>query len=299
MQARTSLAASAALACVIGALLMLTSRPGEAELSKPAPRQAAFVRSMEGTAPDGRLTVAADDALVIDAELTRLFDYYLAGQGEKSLADIRLETERELERRLKPQAAQQAKRLLAAYWRYKEALGELEASLPKTKGAAAALRQRMAARQHLRSRYFTGSEIAGLFAFDDAYDLDAVARLEIHQDPTLSDAQKQQKLAAQDAALSPALREEREAPRRILLLEETAASMRAQGASDDDLYRLRAASLNPEAATRLAQLDHEEAAWKARIASYRARRTADPVALQALRNELFTPQEQLRLRAYE
>jgi len=59
----------------------------------PPPRQApdlfAFVPSMEGTRPDGNVTVATDDALVIDAELGHLFDYYLAGIGEKPLAAIR------------------------------------------------------------------------------------------------------------------------------------------------------------------------------------------------------------------
>jgi lipase chaperone LimK len=299
MRTRTGLASGAALAAVIGTILMLTSQPSEAELPKEKPRQAAFVRSMEGTFPDGQLKLAAGDALVVDAELTRLFDYYLAGQGEQTLAEIRLETERELERRLKPHAAREAKRLLAAYWRYKAALGELEATLPQPAGAAAALRQRMVARQQLRAQYFTASEMAGLFGFDDAYDQDAVARLEISQDKSLTEQQRQQKLAAQDAALSPALREEREAPRRILMLEESAAKMRAQGASEDEVYRMRAASLTPEAATRLAELDREEAAWKTRIATYQARRTSDPVALQALRDELFTQDEQKRLRAYE
>lgn len=44
---------------------------------------------MEGTRPDGNVTVAAGDALVIDVELGHLFDYYLAGLGEKPLAAIR------------------------------------------------------------------------------------------------------------------------------------------------------------------------------------------------------------------
>lgn len=299
MSTRSVSAAGAALAVTIGAILYLTAQPSTAELPAAAPRQIAFVRSMEGTQVDGQLKVAAGDELVVDAELTRLFDYYLAGQGEKSLAEIRQETERELERRLKPQVVGQAKRMLAAYWRYKEALGELEATLPKARGAAAALRQRMAARQQLRSRFFTGSEIAGLFGFEDAYDADAVLRLEINQDSTLTDQQKKQKLAAQDAAMPAALRAEREAPRRILMLEESAARLRAEGAGEDDIYRMRAAALSPEAAVRLAEVDRDEAAWKTRIASYLSRRTADPAALQKLRDELFTPDEQKRLRAYE
>ena len=70
---------------------------------------------MESTRPDGNVTVAAGDALVVDAELGHLFDYYLAGLGEKPLAAIRSQIELELDRRLAPAPAREAKRLLGAY----------------------------------------------------------------------------------------------------------------------------------------------------------------------------------------
>ena len=58
------------------------------------------------------------------------------------------------------------------------------------------------------------------------------------------------------------LREEKQAPYRVLLLEENVAKMRAQGASDDDIYRLRASSTTPEAAARLADLDRDKSNGK-------------------------------------
>ena len=87
--------------------------------------------------------------------------------------------------------------------------------------------------------------------------------------------------------------------------------MRAQGASQDDIYRMRAAALTPEAAARLAEVDQEEAAWKSRIASYLAERKSTlatsvklsdaerDTALQQLRQARFTADEQKRLAAYE
>jgi lipase chaperone LimK len=261
---------------------------------------------MAGTTPDGRLA-SAGDALVVDAELARLFDYYLAGQGETSLAEIRAATERELERRLKPGEAAQAKRLLDQYWRYKEALVTLEPSLAPASGMAAALRQRMAARAELRGQFFSFAEMQGLFGVDDAYDADAVTRLEIKQDRALTEAQRRARLAALDAAQSPTLREHREAPRRILALAEQAERMRASGAGDDEVYRMRAAAISPEAANRLADLDREEADWSRRIALYQQQRRAilqGPTAAQGaaqeqLRQLLFSADEQRRLAAYE
>jgi lipase chaperone LimK len=92
-------------------------------------------------------------------------------------------------------------------------------------------------------------------------------------------------------------------------LEEAAQKIRAQGGSEDDVYRMRAAATSPEAANRLADVDRDEAAWKARIAAYRAQRVdvlAAPggeaehaAAMSDLRNRLFTPQEQRRLAAYD
>lgn len=270
-----------------------------------------FVRSLEGTRPDGDIKVGAGDALVVDAELRRLFDYYLAAVGEKSLDAIRAEIERELERRLQPGAAMEAKRLLARYLDYKRELVEVEKNPQLAGSAIEAIRSRFAAMQQVRGRFFSAKENEGLFGFEDAYDMDAVARLEISQDTSLTGKQKQEKLAALDAAMSPALREAHEAPQQIIRLEEAAQKMRAQGAGEDAVYRMRAAALSPEAAARLAEVDQEDALWKNRIANYLAERNtfvarnanlpdADrQTALQQLRDMRFNIDEQKRLSAYE
>lgn len=119
----------------------------------PPPRQDpdlfAFVRSMEGTRPDGNVTVATGDTLVIDAELSHLFDYYLAGLGEKPLAAIRSQIELELDRRLAPAPAREAKRLLGAYLAYQQALAGIE---PHLRPSGDALRAVEAARARLQAK---------------------------------------------------------------------------------------------------------------------------------------------------
>lgn len=263
----------------------------------------AFVRSMEGTTPDGNVRQSEEGQLVVDAELGHLFDYYLAGLGEKDLAAIRSEIERELERRLKPGAAAQAKRLLASYLDYKRALVDLEQGLKPGADLASSARARLAAVQQLRGRFFTAQESAGLFGFSDAYDLDALARIDISVNPKLTAPQKAEQLAALDKKLSPAMREEREAPSRVVRTEETVLKMRAQGATDDEVYRQRAAAFSTEGANRLAQLDREEAEWKQRIAAYQGERAAiapgAEALMQQLRNKYFSQDEQRRLGAYE
>lgn len=290
-----------------GCLLYLSWPEGQPEPAAPVEAQSAdpfaFVRSMEGTRPDGNVKQSAEGELVVDAELGHLFDYYLAGMGEKDLAAIRAEIERELDRRLKPGAAAQAKRLLASYLDYKRALAALEPGLKDLGDMAKSARARMEAVHKLRANFFTPAEIAGLFGFSDAYDLDALARVDISLDPKLTAPQREAKLAELDKKLSPAMREEREAPSRVIRTEESVQKMRAEGATDDEIYRLRAAAFSTEAANRLAVLDREEAAWKGKISTYLAERASVPAgaeaAMQQLRDKYFSAEEQRRLGAYE
>ncbi|MES2019186.1 MAG: lipase secretion chaperone [Pseudomonadota bacterium] len=305
MAAPSTLIKLGAGAMAIGLLYATFSQHESVAVQAPAAPSDpfAFVRSMEGTRPDGDVKLDAQGQLVIDAELAHLFDYYLAGLGETDLAAIRSEIERELERRFKPGPAAQAKRLLTSYLAYKRALAGIDQGALAASGMAGAARARLQAMQKLRHDFFTPAEIAGLFGFSDAYDADALARLDISADATLTAAQRAAKLALLDSKLSPALREEREAPSRVLRTEESVARLRAQGASDDDVYRLRAAAFSTEAASRLAELDRDEAAWKARIVHYLAERAAMPAgaggALQQLRDKYFSADEQRRLGAYE
>lgn len=308
---RAGLAALLLAAC---ALYFTTREAAPPPASAPASKQGAdliaFVPSMQGTRPDGDVKTLPDEQLVVDAELGHLFDYYLAGLGEKDLGAIKAEIERELDRRLKPAPARQAKLLLASYLSYKQALAGMEATLKPGGDIAQSARARLLAMRQLRPAYFTAAQSAGLFAAGDALEDDAMARLEIGFDQGLSAEQKKTRLAALDQRMPAALREEREAPAKIIRLEESMAQLRAKGAGDNEIYSLRAAALSPEAAARLADVDREEAAWKVRIGAYLAQRKAlaaqsvqaaeqNDAALQRLRDASFTPDEQRRLGAYE
>jgi lipase chaperone LimK len=292
------------------AWLTATSGAGPADpasdaAAAPAPDGSPVGRAAADTQPDGAVRADVNDRLQVNAELAYLFDYYLAGLGQRPLEAIRTDIIRELDKRLRPAPAAEARRLLDAYLAYKRALVDLERDLPPAPDPVQSARQRLAAVQQLRSAYFSNDESAGLFAASDAYDLDAIARLDINSDASLSDAQRQQRLAALDARLPPKLREDREAPTRIIKLEAAVSQARAQGADDNEIYRLRATALSPSAAARLADVDREEADWQRRISAYQTQlrqlqqSASDANALQQLRDAGFTPDEQKRLPAYE
>lgn len=313
-------AMGAALTAVV--LVWALSRDGEAAVDPTAASAAAgastaFVKSQEGTEPDGKLLAQGTAGAVGDntplayGELRRMFDYYLSAIGEQSLPVITQQIQTELNRRLSPPQAQKARRLLDLYLAFKRALVDLEARPGMAGNGVAGMRQRMLTQQDLRAQYFSAEELEGMFGFEDAMDADAIARLEVSQNPKLSAAQKKEQLAALDAALPAALRADRDATQAVGRMEQRAADMRAQGASDDEIFRMRAKAFDAPAASRLAELDREEAVWKQRIATYleardqllrtqaNASSSERQQALTSLQQSQFSEAEQRRLAAYE
>lgn len=265
-----------------------------------APAARAFAPSLEGTRPDGAVRVAPDDSIVVDAQLIALFEYYLSTVGERSPSEVQARIERELDRTLRPAAADLAKHVLARYLAYKRALATLEAGPGLAGPDAASLVRRLDALARVRAQFFSKAEIAAIFGQEDAANADALARLRIQEDHSLTAQQRQERLAALEASLPAGLREEREAPLRIARLQQEAERMRAAGAAEEDIFRVRAEAFGSDAASRLAEVDREEAAWKQRIGAYLAQRKGlSTEAVSALRSRMFSEEEQRRLPVYE
>ena len=304
-------AVAAAALVVIGLQALPASAPraiAATPVAAPADARPAAATSLAGTTPDGAATAAPDQSLLLAPALIRLFDYWLTTVGERPLAAIRADVEHDLDTRLGPRAAREAKDLFSRYLQFKTALKDQRPPKPAARSVdtlRAGLRTMLA----LRAAYFTDAESQALFGPQDAEARDALARMAIEQDPALTDAQRRERLAAYDARLPASVRAEREAPLLVTRLQDDAQKIRAQGGSEDDVYRMRAAATSPEAANRLADLDRDEAAWKARIAAWQAQRASvlsapggdadHAAAMDDLRNRLFTPEEQRRLAAYE
>lgn len=286
------------------------SAPAQHAVDAKASADAPPVRpsSLAGTTPGGAATAAADQSLVLDPALIRLFDYWLTTVGERPLGDIRAQVRHDLDGRLGPLAARQANDVFDRYLRFKTALKDQRPSAAKG-SSIDLLRDGLRRMLALRATFFDDAESRALFGPQDAEATAALARMAIEQDPALTTAQREERLAALDARLPADVRADREAPLLVTRLDEAAQKMRAGGGSEDDVYRMRAAATSPEAANRLADLDRDEAAWKARIATYQSQRAgvlATPgseadhaAAMGELRNRLFTPEEQRRLAAYE
>ncbi|WP_292932400.1 lipase secretion chaperone [Noviherbaspirillum sp.] len=93
--------------------------------------------------------------------------------------------------------------------------------------------------------------------------------------------------------------------RQLADAQQAARELRAKGASDDEIYRMRAEALSAETAARLADMERAESMWQARVDAYLAERNAlfggdaQQAALQQLRDARFSAEEQKLLAAYE
>lgn len=282
---------------------------------------AVFVRSLEGTKPDGRLhffsnlptTASVSSADLPNLALKRMFDYYLSALGEADETAVLRQIDQEIDKNMSGAYASAARTLLSNYVAYKKTLSELDKSLAEKDTTdpegVGKLRTRFEAMRQLREKYFDWHEQDQMFSFDDAYDSVALSQLEISFNTALTPTQKEQQLQALKSSLPAQVKAELDAPRQVAQIQNKVDTLRAQGASDDDIYRLRAQAFSPEAAARLAEVDRQEAAWQHRIAQLQAERqrirqtiespAEQQVAFQALERQKFSDQERPRLVAYE
>lgn len=291
---------------LLSAAMALQSPPPPAPVAAPAPKpqRPLFAPSLSGTQPDGEIALGD---LQLNPALLQRFDYYLTATGERSLADITAQISRDLDQELKPSAAAEAKRILAKYLQFKEALASLALNPALAGQSLDTLHLRLLAIQNIRSRFFTRDEITALFAEEDQQDAQLEERLAISQNRQLGAQQQAQQLAALDSRLSAGQQKARSSLTTHLTLAAQVEAAKLQGAGTGQIYQLRSQSAGEAAAARLAALDVEEAAWQAKTERYLAEKSVLPSlppaerdsARQQLRDRYFSAQEQKRLAAYE
>jgi lipase chaperone LimK len=258
--------------------------------------------SLEGTEADGAVTADAAGHLVIDRELRRLFDHFLAATGEEPPATIRARIVAALAARLPAPAVAEAVAILDRYLAYRDAARRLTPPADPRAGLDQV--------HDLRLRMFSPEVVVAFFADEEAATYAALDRRDALTDPALSAAERERRLAEIDARLPAAARDARAAA--TAPIEELAReqAMRAAGATAEQIATARTAHLGSGAAVRLADLDRAHDAWNARLAEFRARRAAllaDPRLddaerqrrIEALLAQSFTPEERIRVEALD
>lgn len=192
--------------------------------------------------------------------------------------------------------ATRALALAERYVDYRVALGAL--SPPRDPGDPRALREALEARQKIRQQHFQDEEYDALFAQEAELDRYTLARLEIARNTQLTPQQRDSALRAAESELAPERRAERAAATAHLDAAAQTAAFNTQGVGDVQRHMARSAQFGEQAAHALAQLDREDQQWQSRLDELsRARSQQGEAAAQALRQQLFTPEELQRVDA--
>ncbi|MET1081243.1 MAG: lipase secretion chaperone [Pseudomonas sp.] len=295
----------AELARVQTASRNLTAQP-LVSLPDPGPLPA----SLRGASPDVRLRTDAHGNLIAHADSLHLFEFYLSALLEEPLETCLNRISRALGAQLQGTALAQARDLLRRYLEYKVALTGLEQRALNPGGSddydLNAIDARQQQLQALRLSHFSEEENRAFFSQEQQYDTYMRQALALNQAKGLEPGQREQALADLEQQLPEPMRQARREVTRQTQLYEDSEALKRQGASAEQLYRLRAQALTPAAASALAELDQRQAQWQMRVEGFRQARAElagsglsavdQRTALEQLIERDFTAQEQRQIR---
>ncbi|MCQ4287493.1 lipase secretion chaperone [Pseudomonas stutzeri] len=260
--------------------------------------------SFAGTEIDGQLRTDSHGELIIDGDIRRVFDYFLASIGEESIEASVTRLRRYLEEKLSQPAEGQALRLLGQYLDYKRRLLILEKDHAQLADLNA-MRERLSAVRQLRAGIFDDHVHQAFFKLDEASDSFTLDRLAIRHDRTLDAAAKGAAIDRLQASL-PAELLDTLVPRLQNELREQTQALQASGATAGELRQLRQQLVGNAATERLEKLDQKRQQWKQRLNAYLEEKalvensrglgeTEKRTAIERLAAERFDENERKRL----
>jgi lipase chaperone LimK len=249
--------------------------------------------SLQGSMPDGEVTLGADGRVQPSLGLRRLFDYFLSSIGELDLKAIRAQLIAYVRTLHGPIAAHEVGAWFDRYVDYQQALAAAEPTL------AGALEERLAFARQLRRRFFDGASAEIFFGEEEAYAEYTLERMRIGRDLTLTEAKRAERLRSLEATLSSEQRTSLRVASTALIAEEQSRQFEALHLDGAKRLEERSALFGAAAATRLADLDLDRAAWQQRLQAYvqaRDRLRNHPDYADAQRTQLIS---QLRARRFD
>jgi lipase chaperone LimK len=237
------------------------SQQHAAQLTTPG----ALPPSLQGASHGIRLQTDRNGQLLLEPQLLQLFDFYFNAIDEEPVAKILLRIHHDLANQLQGPALAQARDLLKRYLDYRLAMMDLPKE--RQEPTAAAFSQHLQTLTQLRERFFSAAENQAFFSSDLSQDQFMLAQLSLNE-RGLSPEEHLKQLALLEAQLPPEQRAVRQQVSRDGELYAATEAMRQAGASEEDIYQLRAKTLDPQAASALQQLDAQRRDWQARLHAY-------------------------------
>ncbi|MCG8610756.1 MAG: hypothetical protein MI864_09495, partial [Pseudomonadales bacterium] len=253
--------------------------------------------------------------LIVDKSVKRLFDYFLGTVGEWSVADIRHNLQALVDQTLAEPARTQALSLLDNYLQLKQAIHEYEQQVGETDLLSlqphqlASMGDRLQYLEDLRRSYLGDSAANAFYSDAEAVDRFTLTKLNVLNNPELSEAEKRAIVAQAEADLPVGVKAVRAKNHLHEKLAEAEAELHSSGADQHQIQSLREDVLGVESAKALAQVEHNQAAFRKKLAEYRrlkAQILNSPLGsieqeqeLHRVRESLFSGKDLSRVEAME
>ena len=222
--------------------------------------------SLQGTDIDGGFQVDAAGDFIADQDALDLFAYFFSTLGEVGEEIIIARIHAQISARLAPPARAQAEVFFKQYLRYREQLKELASGTDQDHWDYTEYLDTLS---NMRRQVFGAPLARQLFGEEEQAALIAIRKQAIGRDKDLSPQQRRALRAAWDQYLPPQEYQFRQRQRDFAQAANRVERARQDGATDLDIWQLRAQWFDAEAADRYAQLDRDRAHWQARLADYR------------------------------
>ncbi|PRO38838.1 lipase secretion chaperone [Acinetobacter baumannii] len=281
----------------------------QSTLNSPLNENTYLSKSQQDTQVNCQLKIDSSQHLVVNSQTRDCFEYFITQYGESNLQQVKTHFKKFIQDQYLEPARSQIIDLWTRYLKYREQLAQIQP--PQSKKQDQNYFQKIfSSIQDIRKRFFSASEIEGLFSTEDIYQNYTLDRMKILEDSSLSEIEKAKKLKERFEQLPEDWQENLQELSKLDDLHTLTKQIKARNGSAEELRQMRTALVGAEATQRLETLDIQRNAWQQRVTGYLNQRdevlhsnmsdNAKKQAIQQLRQQQFSSsQEQLRLRTFE
>ncbi|MEQ1065294.1 lipase secretion chaperone [Acinetobacter sp. XH1741] len=278
-------------------------------LNSPLNEENYHSKSQQGTEVNCQLKIDSSQHLVVNSQTRDCFEYFITQYGEANLQQVKSHFEKFIQDQYLEPVRSQIIDLWIRYLKYREQLAQIQSPQSKQQNQNY-FRKIFDSIQDIRKRFFSASEIEGLFSSEDIYQNYTLDRMQILENSSLSEIEKARKLKERFEQLPEDWQQNLQELSKLDDLHTLTKQIKARNGSAEELRQMRTALVGAEATQRLETLDTQRNAWQQRVTSYLNQRdevlhsnmsdSAKNQVIQQLRQQQFnSSQEQLRLQTFE
>lgn len=226
--------------------------------------------TFKGAQVDGYLRTDHRGQLIVDINLRRWIDFHLSAQGELTLDDIVAYMQQQMQQLPEP-GRDHALAILKSYLAYLNDLADYDAEAARRLINANLddLELRLEWQQRLRRQHLEPHVVLAFFADDEVLDQHTLMARRLKRDGASAD-----ELATLEQQLPDDIQQARKESRLLISHAQNEETLKAQGASTQEIHNWRIQQYGVEAADRLAKLDAEQNVWQAKLNAYQQFQTS-------------------------